>query len=79
MPATIRSSSAPMSVRILRLAGAVSIMAGLLAIAVAIGGGGSRDGSLLVAISILFGAGALLGLPFILLPFVNRRKDTHDS
>ena len=67
---------APM--RILRLAAALSLIVALAAIATIVNGDAPAKSRALVAVAVLLGAVALLGMAGLALPYVRRKKDPDD-
>ncbi len=79
MPAPSRSASTEFAVRTFRFLGAMAALLALFAVVAMMSGDSNDRNRDLVALSILLGAGALLGLPLLIIAHVHRRKDRHDN
>lgn len=79
MPAPPRSASTEFAVRTFRFLGALAALLALFAVAMMMNGDSNERNRDLVALSILLGAGALIGLPLAILAHARRRKDRHDN
>ena len=79
MPAPPRSASTEFAVRTFRFLGALAALLALFAVVALMNGDSSDRNRDLVALSILMGAGALVGLPLLIIAHIHRRKDKHDN
>lgn len=79
MPAPPRSASTVFAVRTFRFLGALAALLALFAVVTVMNGDPNDRVRDLVALSILIGAGALVGLPLLIIAHIHRRKDKHDN
>ena len=75
MPGQVRL---PATIRVLRLAAAMSLIIALAAIATIVNGDSPAKSRVLVAAAIGLGSLALLGMAVIALPHVRRKKEQND-
>ncbi len=75
MPPPDQLPSAERSVRILRLAAAMSVLLALIALVAIVKGDLAGKGHALIVAAIALGACALVGMAILTLPYALRRKD----
>ena len=59
--------------------GALALLVALAAIAVLVKGDQADRGPMLIAVAIALGMTALIGMAFVALPLIHRKKRTNDS
>lgn len=75
MPVPVRLAA---YIRVLRLMGALALLVGLVAVAAIVKGGPADRSLSLIALAIVLGMTALLGMALIALPLIPRKKETND-
>ena len=72
------SGRLPALVRAFRAMGLLSLITALVAVATILTGDSATNGPALIAVAIMLGSSALLGLAVLALPYAYRKKDKND-
>ena len=78
MPTSHRLRSAETTVRLVRLAAAMSVVIALVAVVTILKGDLEGRSTALIAVAITLGVCALAGMAVLAWPYIHRRKDKND-